>query len=280
MTQFKPELDHVVINVRDKLDTAADVYRRLGFHLTERGYHTLGSSNHLAVFRDNYLELLGYEPGRETQRADLWRHPAGLTGLVFKTTDSMTLHRSLADKGVAVEEPAAFSRPVALPDGIRDAAFRVVRLGPHLIPNGRVFFCHHLTPELVWRDEWRQHPNGVLDIVEFVVAAAEPARTVELYRTIFGPDAVIAVQGGYALRAGQATIMFLSRGEVEKRFGGAAPTVPDDADRMAALTLKTRSLKLVAEALKAGHVTGVYVELGRIVVPDRQAGGVALAFVE
>lgn len=280
MTQFKPELDHVVVNVLDQLDIAADLYRRLGFHLTERGHHTLGSSNHLAVFKDNYLELLGYEHGRRTQRADLWKHPQGLTGLVFKTTDTTALHGFLADKGVAVEEPAEFSRPVALSDGTRDATFRVVRLGPHLIPNGRVFFCHHFTPELVWRDEWRQHPNGVLDIVEFVIAAAEPARTVELYRTIFGPDAVGEVQGGHALRAGQATIMFLTPGEVERRFAGAAPTVTDNADRMAALTLKTRSLKLVAEALKAGHIAGAHVDQGRIIVPDRQAGGVALAFVE
>ena len=35
----------------------------------------------LAIFGTNYLELLGYMPGRETSRPDLWQHPAGLTGL-------------------------------------------------------------------------------------------------------------------------------------------------------------------------------------------------------
>jgi len=50
-----PILDHLVINARDQLDDAAAAYARLGFHLTPRGHHTLGSMNHLAVFADNYL---------------------------------------------------------------------------------------------------------------------------------------------------------------------------------------------------------------------------------
>jgi catechol 2,3-dioxygenase-like lactoylglutathione lyase family enzyme len=280
MWQILPTLDHVVINVLDQLDVAADLYRRLGFQLTERGHHTLGSSNHLAIFGENYLELLGYEPGRQTQRADLWKHPLGLTGLVFKTTESLALHTALADKGVPVENPAEFSRPVSLPDGTRDAAFRVVRLGPQLIPNGRVFFCHHFTPELVWRDEWRQHPNGVVDIIEFTIAADNPSKTSDLYRRIFGSEAVTEVSGGHALRAGRATIQFLSAAEVERRFAGGAVTTTSQGDRMVALTLRTRSRELVLENLRSGRIAGAHVTSDRIIVPANEAGGVALAFVE
>src|SRR5438128_1659624 len=46
MTLPAATLDHVVINARDDMDRAADIYRRLGFTLTERGYHSLGSTNH------------------------------------------------------------------------------------------------------------------------------------------------------------------------------------------------------------------------------------------
>jgi catechol 2,3-dioxygenase-like lactoylglutathione lyase family enzyme len=280
MKQIIPTLDHVVINVLDQLDSAADLYRRLGFQLTERGHHTLGSSNHLAIFGENYLELLGYEPGRQTERADLWKHPLGLTGLVFKTTGSLALHTFLADKGVPVENPAEFSRPVSLPDGTRDAAFRVVRVGSQLIPNGRVFFCHHFTPELVWRDEWRQHPNGVVDIIEFTIAADDPSKTADLYRAIFGPEAVTEVSSGHALRAGRATIQFLSPTEVDRRLAGGAPTITNQGDRMVALTLRTRSLELVLESLRSGRITGAHATSDRIIVPANEAGGVALAFVE
>ena len=48
-------IDHVVINVRSEMDTAVEVFRNLGFTMTPRGFHTLGSINHLAMFIDNYL---------------------------------------------------------------------------------------------------------------------------------------------------------------------------------------------------------------------------------
>src|SRR6187402_2051273 len=105
----RPVLDHAVINVMGKLDEAAAQYQRLGFQLTERGHHTLGSSNHLAIFGENYLELLGYLPGRETSRADLWTHPPGLTGLVFKSVDPDLVSAALEQRGVAAEKPVSFA---------------------------------------------------------------------------------------------------------------------------------------------------------------------------
>jgi catechol 2,3-dioxygenase-like lactoylglutathione lyase family enzyme len=39
MTHPVPTIDHVVVNVRDRIDEAAETYRRLGFTLTPRGYH-------------------------------------------------------------------------------------------------------------------------------------------------------------------------------------------------------------------------------------------------
>lgn len=68
MSELIPVLDHVVINVADQLDEASALFRRLGFQLSERGHHSLGSSNHLAVFNQNYLELLGWENDRGTLR--------------------------------------------------------------------------------------------------------------------------------------------------------------------------------------------------------------------
>ena len=50
-------LDHAVILVRD-LDRARDTYERLGFTLTPRGHHSLGSQNHCIMFERDYLELM------------------------------------------------------------------------------------------------------------------------------------------------------------------------------------------------------------------------------
>ncbi|MFI5003260.1 MAG: VOC family protein, partial [Reyranellales bacterium] len=80
MTLPVPTLDHVVINARDDMDRAADIYTRLGFTLTERGYHSLGSMNHLAMFGTDYLELIAIPKGASTGRMDLLQFPFGLNG--------------------------------------------------------------------------------------------------------------------------------------------------------------------------------------------------------
>jgi len=59
MSDSEFELDHVVINVRVDIDEAARLFGQLGFTVTAKGYHTLGSVNHLAMFDTNYLELIG-----------------------------------------------------------------------------------------------------------------------------------------------------------------------------------------------------------------------------
>ena len=44
------QLDHVVINVRADMDAAVIEFGNLGFTITPRGFHTLGSINHLMIF--------------------------------------------------------------------------------------------------------------------------------------------------------------------------------------------------------------------------------------
>ena len=165
-----PTLDHVVVNVRDRIDAGLETYRRLGFTMTPRGYHTLGSMNHLAILGGEYLELIAAAPG-ETRRAEILAAPFGLNGLVFGTENSASVYAALREAGVPVEPPLEFSRPVELTEGSRDATFRTVHITPGTVPAGRVYFCHHLTRDLVWRDEWRHHANGAIGIERAVIAA-------------------------------------------------------------------------------------------------------------
>jgi hypothetical protein len=272
----RPILDHVVVNVMGTLDEAATQYERLGFHLTERGHHTLGSSNNLAIFGENYLELLGYLPGRETMRADLWAHPPGLSGLVFKSVDPDLVFDALKQRGVAAAPPVSFARPVPLPGGAQDAKFRVVRVDPGLVPNGRTFFCHHDTPELVYRPEWQVHRNGVLDIVEFVIAAKSPAESAALYERMFALSAT-PVAGGVSFQAGLATVMFLEPAAVADRYAGAAVVSADGTDRMVALKFKVGSLDTPRGVLDAAGINYRSIADG-IVVDHTDAANVALGF--
>jgi hypothetical protein len=276
--RFRPVLDHAVINVMDKLDEAAEQYSRLGFQLTERGHHTLGSSNNLAIFGTNYLELLGYLPGRETMRADLWAHPAGLTGLVFKSVDADLIYSTLKNRGVPVQEPMSFARPVALPGGAQDARFKVIRVSGDAVQNGRTFFCHHDTPELVYRPEWQSHPNGVIDIVEFVIASHEPARTASVYDRMFGPGLLTPIHAGVSFRAGAATVLVLEPAAIAERYAGAAPVSQDGSDRMVALTFKVASPGTTRALFDAAGIP-YRPYAGGIVVSHADAANVALGFV-
>ncbi len=253
-----PLIDHVIVNARDGLDDAATLWTRLGFTLTPRGHHTLGSSNNLAILGTDYIELLGVQPG--AQRTDVLDWPAGLNGLVFKTLDSDGVHAALAAAGAPVLPPQAFSRPVDMGDGTaRDAAFRTVRIARDAVPAGRMFFCHHMTPELVWHDPWRRHANGAIGIAGFGITAPDPGLYADLFTRLFGPAAIRRDGAAVTLLAGLATVTVTQ-----------APT-----HVMTSLTLRTASLAMARTALASSGLPH-HPDHAAIPLP----GGFSLVFVE
>lgn len=271
-----PTLDHVVVNVRDRIDAGADTYRRLGFTLTPRGYHTLGSMNHLAMFGTEYLELIAAPPG-SSKRPEILGSPEGLNGLVFGSEDCDGTYASLRAADVPVEAPQQFSRPVALGDATRDASFRTVHLSSGTVPAGRVYFCQHLTRDLVWRDEWRHHTNGAIGVIRAVIAAREPAALGALFARMFGNDAVGQIADGCSLAVGLSRFDVITPARLQQEFGEAAPDSGGRDQFMAALTLRTRSLDAVAGALADGGVTARR-EPDRILVAAGDAFGAMLEF--
>lgn len=232
-----PTIDHVVINVREAMDAAEARFRDLGFALTPRGFHTLGSINHLAMFGTDYLELIGAPA--DAPRLDVLGWPPGVNGIVFASENAAATEHALAQAGVAHEQPGSFSRPVATSQGPRDARFTTVRLPNATTPAGRLYFCQHHTRDLVWDDAWRHHANGVIGVAEIVVAARDPQRLGSLFQHMFGPDAVASVVGGVRLKAGLADILVLDHAATAARIGGFA----DERDEaMAALVLRVTSL--------------------------------------
>ena len=271
-------LDHVVINVRGALDQASAQWKRLGFSLTERGHHSLGTSNHLSIFHENYVELLGFDPEQARAAQELKEVPIGLNGLVFKTTDARKLFEEIRTTGLRAEHPVEFHRPVRIAAGQREAAFRTVRLGAGLVKDGRTFFCDYLTPELVWRDEWQKHPNEVVDVIGFVIASADPVHSVALYQRLFGSKLQLeTIDGGVAFKAGRAHVQFITPGSAEARFG-PVETADDGSERNVALIFATRSLSALFCVLSANNVPFVNTEENRIVVRAADALGVALEF--
>jgi hypothetical protein len=164
-------LDHVVINVLFDMDAAEALMSRLGFTVTPRGFHSLGSINHLMVFEGHYLELIGLPQGTDKPRRELLESPRGLNGLVFQADDVDACLKELRASGLAMLEPLSFSRPVTI-DGIEQLArFRTIRTAPELFEAGRVYYCQHFTPELVWHRPSMSHANGCSGLSELVVVS-------------------------------------------------------------------------------------------------------------
>ena len=160
-------IDHAVVAVRD-LDAAATGFRQIGFTLTPRGDHSIGSHNHCIMFGSTYVELLAApkpHPWLDYYRAFL-RSGDGLAAIGLRTPDADLAYEELRAHGVAVKPPMDLSRPVE--GGV--ARFRLVQIDG----TPSVFICQHLTRELVWRREWQAHTNGANELISVSIAAKKP----------------------------------------------------------------------------------------------------------
>ena len=276
-----PLIDHVVIDVRDRMEEGARRFRALGFNLTPMGRHSLGSANHLAMFGRDYLELLGTDVPGGTLRPDLDPFPVGLNGLVFLGRDSEALQAGQQARGVPVQPALAFHRPADLPDGSRaDAQFKVVRLDRAAAFDGRVYWCEHLTPEHVWRPEWQEHPNGVLAVARILIASRDPERQAALFGRMFGADSVSAgPEGRRMLRAGEAVVEIAPQAAVAAELGTAAPDPAGRGDHLALLGLKVRNLRRTGEALRENGLAGLAEVAGRLRVPAAEAMNTTIDFM-
>jgi hypothetical protein len=274
-----PRIDHVVVDVGDGIDEAARQYLALGFQLTARGHHSLGSSNRLCMFGSEYIELLS----RGT-RPDLAGFPIGLNGLVFAMEAAEALHDEQRNRGVPVQAVLRFSRTVDLVDGYRgEARFNVVRLEPQTVFDGRVYFCEHLTPELIWRREWQAHPNGAVALARIALSVGDPNKVADVFNRMFGAGVVAPAtgqDGPHVLPAGKVPVELWPRELLARSLGDAMPYPAGRADYMALLGVRVRSLCGTWETLKANGIHNTRVEPGRILVPPARAMNVALEFIE
>jgi hypothetical protein len=274
-----PALDHAVVNVRDEMDRAVEIYRRLGFHMTERGYHTLGSINHLAVLEQDYIELIGFEPDAANVRTDILRYPCGLNALVFGMSEANSVYAELQNSDVPAEPPVAFSRPVAVDGSNQNARFQTVRLAKDAVPGGRVYFCQHLTPELVWRPEWQRHANGAVALTRAVLVSADSSRAVAIFKRMFGDAVVSTDRNGAIISCKRFRIEVVPPDGLAGILGCNTPEADGRSDYMAVMSVRTQSLDKAEAALSAGGINHTRFADGRVVVPASETMNVTIEFV-
>jgi hypothetical protein len=148
-------LDHLAHFVPD-LGSAAAVWEALGFRVTPVSAHNVagkpaGTSNRCVMLEDGYLELLA--PTMETPNAQRVRERmkrfVGVHLACFGTPDAAAEHARLGAHGFEPEPVVHLQRKIETGDSL---GFRVVYVPPGRMPEGRVQYCEHLTPQHVWRE--------------------------------------------------------------------------------------------------------------------------------
>jgi hypothetical protein len=218
------KVDHVVLNAKTELAALQRAVSGLGFRLSPRAQHSLGSLNHVAALRVGYLELVGVPPEQPDVRPDIGRGNVGIDGLVFRTENAEATVASLRESGYHPTPVREFSRPVRLGEATYSARFRTVRLDPTPFTSGRIYFCEHLTPELVWLDGTMDHANGSTAIGEVVVVSARPEEQARLFAGLAGSDPDVD-QGGMCVRFEDCLVRVFSPESYERAYGSSA--LPD-----------------------------------------------------
>jgi catechol 2,3-dioxygenase-like lactoylglutathione lyase family enzyme len=216
-------IDHAVILVRD-LDRARDTYARLGFTLTPRGYHSLGSQNHCIMFGRDYLELMALpKPHPAFQYfSDFLARGEGVGAIALATDDAVAAHAELASAGIAAEAPLALSRPV---ESLGEARFTLVQLLPEQTPGFRTFLCQHHTRAIVWRPEYQGHAVGAREIESIAVDAPDPPRYAQLFD---GLPVEFSTAAAPAITALRIRVEDRADAAAALRRGGFLPTILAD----------------------------------------------------
>ena len=270
-------IDHVVIAVRD-LDRAQAVFEPLGFTLTPRGVHTLGSQNHCVMFERDYFELLAPPRAHPAMQYynDFLAKGDGLAAIALATDDANAAYTALRANGVEAEAPLDFARPVELPGGARDAAFRIVQLPVDQTPGCRAFLCQHFTRDVVWRPEYQRHALGATGLAGVAVVVEDPARTAPRYAQIFDTRPA-PIAEGLRIDTGSAPIALAARGKLGRRLAGAE--LPARARPfVAALFIRVADRAAAADTLRKGGFAPVALRDGSYAVNAHEACGVTLVF--
>jgi hypothetical protein len=268
--------DHAVLNLHYDLDSGQDLFSSLGFDVAPRSYHTLGSMNHLVVFDTNYIELIGLDRGNPNPRRELLDWPIGLNGLVIGSDAIEATRARLRSDKLPVLEVKSFSRPVEVGGIVGEARFRTVHLDPNFFRASRLYFCEHLTPDLVWNRAFMQHPNTAHCLSRLWVVAEDP----ELQASNLARAAGAKLGPAASVDIGGTSVAFTSTKRLVDLYGGSV-RLEGTLPRIVGMSIGLRSLTALKTSLDT-RWTGKLIEADprRMIVPAAECFGVMLEFIQ
>ena len=279
-------LDHVIVGVRD-LDRARMGWTRLGFNLSPRGRHIgQGTANYCIMFARDYIELLGIvepgEPGDSAQRfASFLARREGLMAAALAPAETPEkVREALLQAGLHPSEPRALARQLELPEGTVLPRFSLLALPPEETPGLDCFVCAHLTPELMRRPEWLDHPNGATALRAIHVLVPETASLLPAYDRLFGLPQVTTTDAVAVIHVGRHRIVFSTQDDFLTMHPGLELDPDFPLPGIVALELGIARREATADYLTQWQIAFDEMPGGSLAVPPREANGALLFFTE
>ncbi|HUI17015.1 MAG TPA: VOC family protein [Alphaproteobacteria bacterium] len=272
-------IDHPVIAIRD-MAQGRRTYERLGFTVPPRGSHLeWGTGNWCIMFASDYLELRGVvDAGRYLHHLDEFLAVReGLMGVAFDVADAAASFEKAVAAGVAAMAPRELTRRFELAEGDTFPRFRLVFLGEGAAPGlAGALMIQHMTPQLLRRPEWLEHPNGAVAVQSLTAVVQAPRNARGAFERLFGHVGG-GVQGAIAVRLERDQGVELVSPPEAVRRGLALPGV--SPPYMAALALRVRDLARTATVLAKNGVPFERPEPRRLRVGPEQSCGIICDFV-
>ncbi|MCK1514691.1 VOC family protein [Bradyrhizobium sp. 190] len=279
---------HLVICVRDLAQAALD-WRTLGFNLTPTGVLPFGVSNHLALFGNNFLELLAVTdaaavppaaPGRFSFGAhnrDFLAAAEGMSMLALHSADAHADAARFKANDIGAYAPLDFGRDAVLPGGgTARVEFSLAFATNPAMPGIAFFTCQERhPPERFWKPDYQRHPNGALRVIEIVLSAPEPAEHRGFLERLTESAAELA-PGQLTVGANGDRITVLGPTEMARRL----PGLPDNTSpRFCAARLAVTDLDATKRALESNGVD--FEIIGAVLlIPPTATHGLALEFIQ
>ena len=276
-------IDHIIVGVRD-LEHARMAWTRLGFTLSPRGRHIgQGTANYCIMFASDYVELLGIvDPNDFVQRLDtlLARREGVMAEAFAPDLPPEELRAALSRRQLHPSVPRALGRQLELPEGTVVPRFSLISLPSEETPALDSFICAHLTPELMRRPEWLDHPNGAVGLKSIHVLVENTAMLLEAYDRLFGIPQVTTTDAIVCVQIGQHRILFSTPDD----FLTMHPTLRLDPDfplpGIISAELGVARLEQTADYLTQWQIAWDEMPDGSLVVPAGEANGAILFFSE
>jgi len=256
-------LDHVGLFTPD-IEVASRSLARLGFRLTpftpqrhrlapDRPLVDAGTGNRLALLADGYLEVLA--PVGDTPLADqMWQaidRYVGLHLVAFGPADAEAAQAELLERGFPAEPVIRLERTLPASLGGGTVRFSVVRVTPGTMPEGRIQYCRHETPELIWQEDWIVQPNRARALTDVLLVVSDPEEAARRFGRFVGRVPYRGRHAPWLLPLDRGRLTFVDPGRLRQLLPRPeAPAMPF----VAAVAVTSDNLVATREVLAQGEV--------------------------